>query len=594
MARSKLSRAAADPAGSIISVAPRQSLVTGWHRYEPIQSAQHSVQESVLKPPATLARANTFRVECTLTLRGGRCALGLALLLLQACAFRGPGGGFLREESFARMPNAPPEVARLNDSGAVPGQSGFRILSAGLDGLLARIEVIDTARDTLDLQYFLFRGDESGLTVAAALLRAADRGVRIRVIVDDGDTVRGDEKLLALAAHPKIEMRVFNPFRYRGHIKLIKNLEFILNKGRLDYRMHDKLLVADNTVALIGGRNIGDQYFQIDPESQFGDDDVITAGSIVQQLSGVFDEFWNNPLAVPARAIDSKHTGDKGLIELRSAAGAEQLQVNAPDSPFSKRFATGEPLAGVTSGRTPLVWAKVGLVYDSPNKKDIAAGLRAGNQIYQAVADKAGAVGVEMLVITPYLIPTPDELELVKNERSRGARVRILTNSLASAPDLAGQAGYMRHRPTFLKEGVELYEIRPMPGKASGTGQSMSISRHGNYALHAKLFVFDRKSMFIGSMNFDQRSRRLNTEIGLIIESRELAEQTAARFDALTQLDNSYTVERIPGGNDKRIGIVWKSRDAGVDKVYTTEPARSGWQRFIVHFLALLPLDSEL
>ena len=158
-------------------------------------------------------------------------------------------------------------------------------------GLLARVEAIDAAQHALDLQYYIFRGDELGLIIASALLRAADRGVRVRVIVDDGETVVGDEKILALSAHPGIELRLFNPFRYRGHSQVVRAAEFLLNKNRLDYRMHNKFLVADNSVALIGGRNIGNQYFKIDPNSQFGDEDVVSAGPIVQQLSAVFDEF---------------------------------------------------------------------------------------------------------------------------------------------------------------------------------------------------------------------------------------------------------------------------------------------------------------
>ncbi len=166
--------------------------------------------------------------------------------------------------------------------------------------------MIDAAEKTLDLQYFIFRGDETGRLLTDALMRAADRGVRVRVLVDDGATVAGDEQIIALDAHPNIEIRIFNPFVYRGHSKMRRSIEFMLHASRLDYRMHNKLLIVDNAVALIGGRNIGNQYFQMDPDSQFADDDVFAAGPIAMQLSTTFDEYWNSRFAVPAAALDRK------------------------------------------------------------------------------------------------------------------------------------------------------------------------------------------------------------------------------------------------------------------------------------------------
>ena len=200
---------------------------------------------------------------------------------------------------------AHPEETRLgrqfeNAAHEHDGNSGFRIIPVGADGFLVRMQMINAAERTLDLQYFIFRGDETGRLLTDAVLHAADRGVRVRVLIDDGETVAGDEQISALEAHPSVEIRIFNPFAYRGHSTLFRAIEFMFNASRLDYRMHNKLLVVDNAVALIGGRNIGDQYFQIDPESQFADDDVFAAGPIAQQLSATFDEFWNNALSIPA------------------------------------------------------------------------------------------------------------------------------------------------------------------------------------------------------------------------------------------------------------------------------------------------------
>jgi putative cardiolipin synthase len=478
------------------------------------------------------------------------------------------------------------------------GTSGFRILSVGVDGFLTRVQMIDAAERTLDLQYFIFRGDETGRLLTDALLRAADRGVRVRVLIDDGDTIAGDEQIIALDAHPAIEIRIFNPFAYRGHRRLLRAGEFLFNSSRLDYRMHNKLLVVDNAVALIGGRNVGNQYFQMDPESQFADDDVFVAGPIAQQLSATFDEYWNSRFAIPAKALGDKQTTAAALADHRQQASARtgrQLQpLTTGGIDYVKRIATGEPYAGMISGQLPLVWAHAQVVSDSPDKKHVENGALAGRLMTQPVGDAAGAVQSELLMVTPFFIPADEEMQLLKVLRQRRVRVRILTNSLESAPDLVAQSGYLHYRIPLLEEGVDLHEIRSLLGNVRGSGQTAKLSRYGNYALHAKLFVFDRRRLFIGSMNFDRRSKRINTEVGLIIDSPELAQQTAIRFEAMTQPENSYTLALRPGSAGSSPHLVWHTRENGKAVEYVTEPARSAWQRLRVRLLALLPLAGEL
>jgi cardiolipin synthase C len=551
-----------------------------------------------------------------------------AFLVAAGCASLPPGSGEPKTPSSALDPSVRSALREAFEplARANPGASGFRMLSAGIDGLTARVEMIDAAQRSLDLQYYIFRADESGNLIAQALLRAVDRGVRVRILIDDGETVPGDEKLLALTARPGIEIRIFNPFRYRGHIRMIRGAEILFDKGRLDYRMHNKLMVADNAVAIIGGRNIGDQYFQIDPESQFGDDDVVVAGPMVQSLSGVFDEFWNGRLAIPARTVDTRHTSDRALAEYLAALARyrERLDATHPASmaaahptpvaathPAPKDVAPHDstanvsqgddpvvaakaPFADIVSGRTPLIGSRAELVYDSPDKKAVENGAATGALIYQPVADQANQVGTELLVVTPYFIPSADELAILKNDRNRNVHVRVLTNSLESAPDLAAHSGYMHYRVELLREGVELYEVRALLGRTRGSGQGKAISRHGNYALHGKLFVFDRKTVFIGSMNFDERSKHLNTEIGLLIASPELSRQVAARFDALTQLDNAYALSLKDQPAGKHPALIWTTRESGAVVQYPTEPARNSWQRMKVKLLSILPLDKEL
>ena len=245
-----------------------------------------------------------------------------------------------------------------------------------------RAQMIDAAERTLDLQYFIFRGDETGRLLTDALLRAADRGVRVRVLVDDGATVAGDEQIIALDAHPNIRVRIFNPFAYRGHSSMRRTLEFMLHASRLDYRMHNKLLVVDNAVALVGGRNIGNQYFQMDPESQFADDDVFAAGPIAVQLSATFDEFWNSPLAVPAAALDRSQRSREGSDGAARRAPRERSEqhlqpLNTDGIDYAARdWQPENPTPG--SSRADCRWCgrRREVVCDSPDKKNIESGDR--------------------------------------------------------------------------------------------------------------------------------------------------------------------------------------------------------------------------
>jgi putative cardiolipin synthase len=518
---------------------------------------------------------------------------------LGGCASLQPGSDYPKPSSLAL---ANPEGTRLGaqfDAAArrQGGDSGYRIISVGVDGFLARAQMIDAAEQTLDLQYFIFRGDETGRLLTDALLRAADRGVRVRVLVDDGDTVAGDEQIIALDGHPNVQIRIFNPFAYRGHNRLRRTLEFLLHASRLDYRMHNKLLVVDNAVALIGGRNIGNQYFQLDPDSQFADDDVFAAGPIAAQLSATFDEFWNSPFAIPAAAL-RRQPPVTALVERRAQASEHTEQhlntLKSDGIDYAARVATGEPYAGLISGRLPLVWAQAHVVSDSPDKKNVESGARKGRRMARSVVDAAREAQSEVLMVTPYLVPADDEWQLLLELRQRHVQVRILTNSLESTPDLVAQSGYLKYRIPLLKDGVELHELRALLGNTRGSGQTKVVSRYGNYSLHAKLYVFDRQKLFIGSMNLDQRSRHLNTEIGLIIDSPELALQTVTRFERMIQPANAYALAwRVPSPGDSG-HVVWDTIENTKDIEYTREPERSHWQRLKQTLLSWLPIGAEL
>ena len=530
----------------------------------------------------------------------GRIHVSLVVLIfaiLGGCASLPPGSDFPKMASSALTSPQETRLGRQFESAAREhgGNSGFRFVQAGADGFLIRMQMINAAERTLDLQYFIFRGDETGRLLTDAVLHAADRGVRVRVLVDDGKTLTGDDQLTVLEAHPSVEIRIFNPFAYRGHITLFRATEFMFNASRLDYRMHNKLLVVDNSVALIGGRNIGDQYFQIDPNSQFADDDVFAAGPIAQPLSKTFDEYWNSALAIPVQALSGRKASHAALNEHRDVLDGQRRQLKVDGIDYVKRVATGEPFDGMISGRLPLIWAHAQVVCDSPDKKQVESGAMVGRLMQRAVAQAVGAAQFELLMITPYLIPGKEGMQLFKDLREHNVHVRLLTSSLEAATVLLAQSGYMHYRVPLLEDGVELYEIRSLLGNTRGSGETRRMSRYGNYSLHAKLFVIDRQRLFIGSMNFDQRSMHLNTEIGLIIDSSVLAQQVAARFEAMVQPENSYRLTLRQ--NDARgvpSGVVWRTQEDGKPVEYDTEPARSEWQRAKVNLLSLLPLDKEL
>jgi cardiolipin synthase C len=458
--------------------------------------------------------------------------------------------------------------------------SGFHVLQAGVDGLAVRIQIIRRAERTLDLQYFIFRGDTTGSLIRQELKNAADRGVSIRVLVDDGDTAAGDERILELDGYHDMQVRVFNPFSYRGHNRILRNLEFVFHKQRLDYRMHNKLLVADNAVALVGGRNIGNQYFQVDPKSQFADADVFTVGATVRALSGSFDEFWNSDIAVPAVQLTRP-----------SRSGTHTPTPLASD--YLARIESGQPLAGLLSKSAPLTWAEGRVFYDSPDKRLIERRQSRGRLMSNAVEEEIGRSKHDVVIVSPYFVPTDHELELLEYAQSRGAVVRVLTNSLETNPELAAHSGYTKVRVPLLRSGVSIYEIRAKLDSVRGSGESRRIARYGTYALHGKMYVFDRQRVFLGSWNYDQRSLRINTEIGVLIDSPAVADDVLHRFDEMVSPKEAYQVV-LDSTNADTPRLLWKTERDDQQQILRKEPSRGWLQRLKARMLALLPLQAEL
>jgi cardiolipin synthase C len=513
-------------------------------------------------------------------------ALCATILLLSGCATVPPGHDFPRTASVALAdPQDTAFGARFESlSQAHSGASAFHILNVGVDGLLTRIQMIDAAQKSLDLQYFIFRGDMTGQLIVSALSRAAARGIAIRLLVDDGDTVGGDEQVLALRSQPGIQVRVFNPFRYRGHNPVLRALEFAGNSARLDYRMHNKLLVADNAIALIGGRNVGNQYFQVDPDSQFADDEVFVAGPMTQTLSQEFDEFWNGDMVVPAQALG-------GLPAYSKPASLPVVRGGGLD--YLARIDSDEPYRGLISREDLLTWTSARLVYDSPDKKYIEQREKRGRLMSQAVEQEIAGAQREVLIVSPYFVPSDPELSLLEALHARGAGAKVLTNSLEAAPNLAAQSGYDKVRVRLLRAGVKLYEVRAMLDDNRGSGQTGRVSQNGNYALHAKLYVFDRRRCFIGSWNYDQRSLKINTEMGLLVDDPTLATHVGRRVDSMMMPGAAYQV-LLDSDSSGGAKLVWETEVDHQRLRFSKEPSRGWLKREREKLLQLLPLQPEL
>lgn len=508
------------------------------------------------------------------------------------CASLPPGADQPRESSVAL---ARPEETALGKAFAArmaqhSSVSGLRLLPAGTDGFILRAEMAASAQRTIDVQYFIFHSDDTGKLLLDELLRAADRGVRVRVLLDDLHVAGKDATITAIAAHPNVQLRLFNPTFSRGALSPMRVIELALDWNRLTYRMHNKLFVVDNTIALAGGRNVGDEYFSISKDFDFGDFDVFTVGPAVRRLSASFDAYWNSRLAIPVQALAPTATPE--AFE-RYRAGLREHRERLADLEYMRKVAAGDPLARIVSGADPLTWAPTQVLYDSPEKEKVENGELDGRLLRSRLEQAIAGVRRELLIVTPYVVPGPKQMQQLRQLREQNVRVRILTNSLGSTDVPAVHAGYRKYRVPLLEMGVELFEVRTQLGAPTVRGARLKGDEAEEFALHAKVYMFDRSTVFIGSANFDHRSFRLNTEVGVLIESAEIAQQVARRFEAITQPANSYQV-RLDRTQDGKPTLTWHTEEDGKPVVYRREPGDELLRRIAVNLLSLLPIDDQL
>jgi putative cardiolipin synthase len=522
-----------------------------------------------------------------------RCASACAVLTLSALtlgACSALRSDFVKRSSRALPPTTSTPSARYVHAAANrhPDQSGFRLLSDGTNALMSRVALIDEAKHSVDLQYYIYANDATGRLVAQHLLAAADRGVRVRMLIDDIDVRHEVDMFEALNASPNIEVRLFNPFHTRKPSLLSKAVQLLVSPSRLDHRMHNKSFIVDNNVAIVGGRNIGDDYFSFDRTTDFRDLDLIAIGPVVKGASRVFDEYWNFPDAYPVTAFHGGHASRGDLAQLRKDLGREARDFAQSD--YARAAALGYPdgPSGDRSGEW--FWGPAVLVADRPAKVEGRTddpALRIGPRI-RVMTDEARH---ELLLISPYFIPTNEDVRYLVGLVARGVMVQVLTNSLASTDELTVFAGYSRHRRALLKGGVQLYELRPATGApqpftAKGTSSGVS--------LHAKAIVVDRQQVFVGSMNMDQRSKLLNTEMGIIVDSSALAQAVRQFFDTASSPANAYRVSLAGEGLPHAGRMQWRARDGSKTITCTHDPGTTAKQRLEVVLLKWLPIQGLL
>ncbi len=453
-----------------------------------------------------------------------------------------------------------------------PGLTGVAMLADGPAAFAARVALIDAAQASVDAQYYIWNADLTGAMLLAALKRAADRGVRVRLLLDDNGLDGIDRELAQLAAHPNAAVRLFNPFLLRWP----KWLNHAFDFRRLNRRMHNKALVVDGAAAIVGGRNVGDAYFGAGNATIFVDLDVLAVGSAAPSAAADFERYWRCEAAVDVVRIIGPHRGGDPIGERAAAVAADP----AADR-FRAALAASDEVARLASGRLEIEWVPARLVSDDPRK---ALGtMRDEELLFSHLTSLVGQPGLRLDLVSPYLVPGRAGTRALALLARRGVAVRILTNSLEATDVLPVHAGYAKRRRTLLKAGVVLFELRPGASPASEGGRdARALGPFGSSggSLHAKTFAVDGRTIYVGSFNFDLRSLRLNTESGLVIDSERLAHRLHESFDR--RLDAVAYRPLLVGRR-----LVWRHEGRMIEH----EPGASPGRRMLLAIVNRLPVE---
>ena len=505
------------------------------------------------------------------------------LLLIGGCATLPQN--VVRPESYALKDTEDTRFgkAHRDEMQTHAGQSGFLLLGNGLDAFVARAILAHVAERSIDVQYYLFHDDLIGNLFTDQLLKAADRGVRVRLLVDDMDLEGKDLDVAVMDSHPNMEVRIFNPFsRKKGRTR-----QFVSRAGSVTRRMHNKSFTVDNQVTILGGRNMGNEYFDADPELAFSDLDVLAIGPVAQEVSTAFDLYWNSELAYPASVLIGKRPTTEEIKEMRQKL--TEFVESQSDSEYLQALRNSNLANDIRQNNVSFNWGEAVVLYDQPEKilHDFDE-----SQYHLAPKLKPYAEGVkkELIIFSPYFVPGKPGTAFLTQLAQRGVRVRILTNSLASNDVGIVHAGYSKYRKDLLRAGIELYELNE---KLTRKKRKEKKGKHGSSkaSLHAKSFVFDRKRVFIGSLNLDPRALVHNTEIGVVLTSEKIASEMSDWFDQNIEQVAFRLELNKEDGSEK---ILWHSRVDGKAVVFEVEPYTGFWQRFGIGFLRLLPIESQL
>lgn len=454
-----------------------------------------------------------------------------------------------------------------------PGESGFGLLRYGVNAFNVRVAMVDLAEKTLDLQVYIWESDSTGRILADRLIRAADRGVRVRLLVDDMGLGPEDRDIAAMDAHPNIEIRVFNPFAERS-----KTTEFITSFNRVNHRMHNKIMIMDNSFSVVGGRNIGDHYFGVNPNSNFRDLDIAAVGPVVRDISSFFDYYWQGNWAVPIAVLVEREYTE---ADLQLGVASLKRKIEQDDYPYPVDVDARAIRKHMLATADTIFWAPGKIVWDDP--RSIEEYGEAG-EVIAALRRKLQTLEKSLTIESAYFIVRKRGVAEVKRLSDQGVKVRILTNSLASNDVLAAHAGHASRRKELLAAGAELYELRADSGVIKKTWKGQSRA-----GLHSKALVFDGDSLFVGSFNLDPRSANINTEAGLYVESVELASQLLEYMEEGVAPQNSYRLSLDENGD-----LLWTTRDEGGEVRYDKDPLSTFGQRLMSGMISILPVESQL
>jgi putative cardiolipin synthase len=505
-----------------------------------------------------------------------RLFIAAALLTLASCA--SVPFDYPKTASTALPPSADTRMGEVDaaweqEHGELSGVIG---LSDGIDALGARLRMMELAERTIDAQYFIVKKDTAGALFTGKMLLAADRGVRVRLLVDDIFSPGVDQAFTLLNSHPNIQVRLFNPLSRQS----FKYWSYLVDFKRANRRMHNKSFTVDNAMTIVGGRNIGEEYFELNQDVKFDDYEVLALGPVVDEVSAGFDIFWNSELSVPMEAFKVKvNPADldkwREYIRAQMDQGEEGIYGQALNSSL---------LLDLKAGKRELIPAMATMVTDTPEKLQNAIGDVELATLAREKGRRFRAAQSEIIIITPYFIPQKTGAEAFEALLARGIRIVIVTNSLASTNHVAVYSGYRRYRKRLLQAGAEFYEIRAdEAGGENAWGHSPEMM-----TLHSKATIIDRKTIFVGSLNFDPRSILINSEMGMFIESDYAASGLAAAvFEELDRV--AYKVDL-----DERGKLRWTYQYGEQREVLKKSPQASWGRRFMVGFYSLLPIENQL